>query len=341
MVVRGVNGARCLGPHIATFSAGTIEKAPTLPKLVTIAALGETHLAFGILSVIALLFAFWLLAEPLRIHFRRQRLRKQVFPSKWREILRQRVPSIRRLPADLQLQLKKHIQVFIAEKPFIGCDGLVVTDEMRVTIAAQACLLILNRTAHYYPRLKQILIYPGPFIVVREQADDIGLMSQNRKVLSGESWTHGQVILSWTDVLHGAAVADDGHNVVIHEFAHQLDQEKGYANGAPSLLMRQRHRRWSSVLGNEFATFQAQVRTGQPSLFDPYGAINPAEFFAVISEVFFEQPQRMAAEHPLLYRELGTLYPDFDTFEAHFSVTPSNSAGFRASIRQNPRYMDC
>ncbi len=265
-------------------------------------------MALGILIVIALLFMLWLMADPLRIEYRRRRLRQQAFPAPWREILRQHVPYVRLLPADLQIQLKQLIQVFVAEKSFVGCDGLVVTDEMRVTIAAQACLLILNRRTYYFPGLKEILIYPSPFIVQREQRDKLGLTQTQSRVLAGESWAQGQVILSWPDVLAGAAVVDDGNNVVIHEFAHQLDQEKGYANGAPGLLQRHRFHRWSQILGAEFKLLQDEVRDQQPGLFNAYGASDPAEFFAVISEAFFEQSQRFAAEHPDLYRELGQLY---------------------------------
>ena len=215
---------------------------------------------------------------------------------------------MRRLPADLQRQLQKHIQVFLAEKSFAGCDGLAVTDEMRVTIAAQACLLLLNRPNHYYPRLHQILVYPGPFVVERPRTNGIGLLQDERRVLTGESWAHGQVILSWPDVLEGAAVADDGRNVTIHEFAHQLDQEKGHANGAPDLADFQRYPRWSRVLGQEYGALQERLRNQEASLLDPYAATDPAEFFAVCSEVFFEQPLRMAAEHPALYGELSRFY---------------------------------
>src|SRR5690606_1990650 len=122
-----------------------------------------------------------------------------------------------------QLQLKGHILVFIAEKDFIGCKGLEITDDMRVTIAAQACLLILNRPAdHGFPSLRQVLVYPGAFIVEREDFDEAGVHQRERQVLSGESWGESQVILSWEDVIEGAAIDDDGWNVVIHEFAHQL-----------------------------------------------------------------------------------------------------------------------
>lgn len=261
-----------------------------------------------IVSLLALLFVLWLLGEPFLIERRRRQLRAQPFPAAWRDILKRRVPYVRALPADLQLQLKQHIQVFLAEKAFIGCDGLTISDEMRVTIAAQACLLLLNRPRGYYPNLRQILVYPSSFVVQREHTDGIGVAHHARQELSGESWSLGQVVLSWHDTLEGAAIPDDGQNVVIHEFAHQLDQEKGDANGAPILPRRDQYARWSTVLGDEFKQLQARALHTKASLFSDYGATDPAEFFAVISEVFFEQPQRMAAEHPALYRELTLFY---------------------------------
>ena len=273
-----------------------------------------------IIFCLALLLVAWLLGEPWLAERRRQRIRAQPFPAAWRDILKRRVPYVRALPADLQLLLKQHIQVLVAEKAFIGCDGLEITDEMRVTIAAQACLLILNRPRGYYPNLRQILVYPGSFVVQREHTDGAGVSHQGRQVLAGESWSEGQVILSWRDTLQDAATPDDGRNVVIHEFAHQLDQETGSANGAPVLARREYYARWAQVLGAEYQ--QLQARAGRPdrrgyededsqdddSLFSDYGATDPAEFFAVISEVFFEQPKRMADEHPALYQELARFY---------------------------------
>ena len=261
-----------------------------------------------IISALALLLILWLLGAPYLTERKRKRIRARPFPSAWREILKRRVPLVRALPADLQLQLKQHIQVLVAEKAFIGCDGLTVTDEMRVTIAAQACLLILNRPRGYYPNLRQILVYPGSFVVDREHTDGIGVAHHARQVLSGESWSEGQVVLSWHDTLEGAAIPDDGQNVVIHEFAHQLDQETGAANGAPLLARRTHYERWSKVLGAEFDALRMRPAPNETSLFSDYGATDPAEFFAVISEVFFEQPQRMAEQHPALYRELAQFY---------------------------------
>lgn len=258
----------------------------------------------------ALLGAAALLRQPARIERRRARLRARPFPAEWRRILRRRVPLVARLPPELQLRLKRHIQVFLAEKPFIGCAGLDITDEVRVTIAAQACLLILNRKPDYFANLHQILVYPGAFIVERFQpvAGNPVLQSYATQTLTGESWTHGRVVISWEDALEGAAIPDDGRNVVIHEFAHQLDQQKGHANGAPWLGSRHRYPRWSQVLGEEYARLQQSIMTGEPSLFSAYAATSPAEFFAVISEVFFERPREMASLHPALYAELCSLY---------------------------------
>ena len=261
-----------------------------------------------LIACLTSLFVAWVVAEPFLIERRRKRLRSRPFLAAWREILERRVPYFRRLPPDLQRQLEQHVQVFVAEKPFIGCGGLAISDEVRVTIAAQACLLILNRRTDYYPNLRQILVYPGAFIIERLRAEPSGILQEQRHALSGESWTHGQVVISWEDALEGAAVVDDGRNVVIHEFAHQLDQQKGYANGAPWLGRRDRYARWSQVLGEEFARLQQQALTEQPSLFSHYGATSPAEFFAVASEVFFEQPRPMASMHPALYAELRSLY---------------------------------
>lgn len=261
-----------------------------------------------ILFLLALLLILWLLGQPLWQERQRRQIRAGPFPAAWRRILQKRVPYVRAMPTNLQLQLKQHIQVFLAEKAFVGCGGLTITDEMRVTIAAQACLLILNRPSDYYPGLRQILVYPDSFVVQRAHTDEGGVSHQGHQVLSGESWSQGQVILSWRDTLAGAAVPDDGQNVAIHEFAHQLDQETGTANGAPILARRAHYARWSQVLKTEFDALQARAARGQPSLLSDYGATDPAEFFAVSSEVFFEQPRRMAAEHPALFQELAQFY---------------------------------
>lgn len=265
--------------------------------------LPEILLVAGTLAVIAALCA-----PPLLLRRRRRLLQAQAFPAAWRAILRGRMPLYLCLPAALKLRLEKHVQVFVAEKEFFGCDGLEITEEMRVTIAAQACLLLLDQPGGYFPRLREILVYPGAFVVERLRPEPSGVLQEHRQVLAGESWTRGQVILSWEDTLQGAAIPDDGRNVVIHEFAHQVDQEKGHANGAPVFTRRERYQRWSAVLGEEFARLRESTEAQVPTLLNPYGASDPAEFFAVATEVFFEQGARLAAEHPALYGELRSFY---------------------------------
>ncbi len=261
-----------------------------------------------LLPLLALAVPAWLAGPWLARHGRRARVRRQPFPPAWREVLRQRMPAFRALPADLQLQLKKQAQVLLSEVPFIGCNGLMVTTEMRVLVAAQAALLLLNRRGASFRNLRQVLLYPEPFIVDRAIPNGLGLTDETRRVLSGESWQQGQVVLSWPDVLAGAAVPDDGHNVVIHEFAHQLDQETGAANGAPYVQGRSARARWALTMKAEFDALQQRLAQGRPGLIDAYGATDPAEFFAVTSELFFERPLALAQAHPQLFRELAGCY---------------------------------
>jgi Mlc titration factor MtfA (ptsG expression regulator) len=255
------------------------------------------------------LFIGWVTLGPWLQERRRDRIRARPLAPRRREILERRVPYVHRLPAALRRELEGHVQVFLDAKQFIGCAGLEVTEEMRLAIAAQACLLVLGRRGEPFPKVRDILVYPGPFVVERMQADGIpGLMHERRSERSGESWTHGQVVVSWDDVLAGAAEPGDGRNVVVHEFAHQLDQWKGYANGAPWLGRRDRYPRWSTVMHQEYARLRQQAALGEPALLDFYGATSPAEFFAVASEAFFERPREMAALHPALFGELRALY---------------------------------
>lgn len=264
-------------------------------------------MALTVLLGLGALLVLGLLLFPRWRRWQRQRIAANPFPPAWRRILRRRVPLIARLPADQQLRLKSLIQVFLAEKPIMGCRGLNVTEEMRVVIAAQACLPLLGQPRGLYPNLRQVLLYPGAFVVERELQRD-GLQQAQRQALDGESWVQGQVILSWDAVRRGAAVADDGQNVVIHEFAHQLDQVKGEANGAPPLPSAGAYERWSRVMQAEFDALRQRLSRGEDGLLSAYAASAPAEFFACASEVFFEQGAALASQHPLLYRELAGYY---------------------------------
>jgi Mlc titration factor MtfA (ptsG expression regulator) len=254
--------------------------------------------------LLALVVAGWLAGPALWRAWRRQRLTRVPFPAAWRRILRLRMPLYRRLPVPLQRRLQRHVQVLLAELPFVGCQGQAITEEVRVLVAGQAALLLLGRPAGRFHGLREVLVYPGPFVVDRPLHDG-SVVHDARRVLAGESWQRGQVVLSWPDVVAGAADPADGRNVVIHEFAHQLDQESGPANGAPFLGRREAYARWSRTLGAAYEQLRAQLGRGEATLIDPYGASDPAEFFAVVCELFFERAADLAEAHPGLFYELA------------------------------------
>ena len=241
-------------------------------------------------------------------HRRRQRIREQPFPAEWSDIIRHNAPFYPRLSDADQRELMGHIQVFLDEKRFEGCGGLTITDEIRVTIAAYACVLLLHRETDYYPLLVTILVYPHTFVVSRYQEGPAGQVLEATETLSGESWRHGNVVLAWDEVQHSAFDLHDGHNVVIHEFAHQLDEEDGSANGAPVLPRRSMYGAWARILGADYAKLVKDAEEGGDSVLDQYGATNPAEFFAVATEAFFEAPVKLRSRHPQLYSELMLYY---------------------------------
>lgn len=239
---------------------------------------------------------------------RRKRLKEQPFPEEWLRIVDLNVLYYRLFPPDQQEKLRGIVQVFLDEKPFEGCGGLKVTDEVRVTIAVQACILLLGGTSDFYPKLRTILVYPYPYVAPATSHWPDGTVSEGFQAREGESWSFGNVVLSWDDVLRGAARGDDGRNVVFHEFAHQLDSESGEAQGAPILPRRSMYARWARVLGHEYRNLIESVEQGKPTLIDKYGATSPAEFFAVATEFFFEKPVELQERHSALYRQLMLFY---------------------------------
>ena len=263
--------------------------------------------AVGVVAAAAGAVAAALAGPTLARLWRRQHITRQPFPAAWRDIVRRRVPLARELPAAHQLRLKQHIQVLLAEVPFIGCAGLELNDEIRVTIAAQAAFLLLGRGGSF-GNLREVLIYPGHFVVPRSDAGTGGVVHEGRDVLAGQSWQRGQVIVAWDAARDGAADPHDGANVVIHEFAHQLDQDTGAANGAPYVGRGAVQQIWARVMNQEFAALQARLSRAEPGLIDVYAGTSPAEFFAVTSELFFEKPRELAAERPALYEQLQRCY---------------------------------
>jgi len=239
---------------------------------------------------------------------RRDRIRSQPFPAAWLAILRRNVPYYQRLTAEEQRELRQHIQVFVAEKNFEGCYGLVLTDEITVTIAAYACILLLHRRHDYYPRLQSILVYPDAYTVETTRPGPGNTVVEGPEMRAGESWWTGVVIVAWSHILHRPTEPGAGRNVVLHEFAHQLDQEDGFVNGAPALPRTSMYAAWARILGREYRTLIADAVAERPTLIDKYGATNPAEFFAVVTEYFFEQPRQLKERHPELYEELKMFY---------------------------------
>src|SRR5438874_9098879 len=236
---------------------------------------------------------------------RRRRLRARPFPKEWLTLIQRHVVFFHKLSATDRAELLGHIQVFLAEKRSEGCGGLELTDEIRVTIAAQACLLLLHRKTDYFPRLLTILVYPSTYTVEEERPVEGPVWEEGSMTRLGETGrTLGSMVLSWDAAKSGAGDPSDGKNVVFHEFAHQLDYENYAADGVPGLATREQQLSWRKVMRTEFASLQAADETGIPTLLDTYGATNPAEFFAVATEAFFERPRALRANHPKLYAEL-------------------------------------
>ncbi|MCD5407827.1 zinc-dependent peptidase [Candidatus Bipolaricaulota bacterium] len=234
---------------------------------------------------------------------KRRRLKGRPFPGAWEELLWERSLLWRHLPPEDREELQGHIQVFLAEKRFEGAGGLTVTDEVRVLIASQACLLMLHRAADYFPGLYSIVVYPSGYLAPKRERDQVGAVIEGVEARSGETWPRGTLVLAWDAVLAGAAGRAGCSNVVVHEFAHQLDYQSGEADGAP-LLPRELYPEWSRVWGREYARLQHALARGLPVDISPYGAKHPAEFFAVVVEQFFMCPQGLKARHPELYQVL-------------------------------------
>ena len=248
-------------------------------------------------------------ARPLarrHVEWRRERLRRRPVPPAWHTVLALRLPLFRRLPDDVRTRLLADMQVFLAEKRFYGQDGLEVTETMRLVIAAQACLLQLNQPTRYFPDFTSIILYPDTYVST-ETAHDGLLESTHEHVRAGESWYRGPVILSWRDIADDLAHARDGHNVVVHEFAHKLDEQDGLMDGAPALDNVQR-RSWPTVFRHEYERLTHALDRGERTWLDPYAASAPEEFFAVTVESFFAQGAALQQHHPELYRELAAFF---------------------------------
>jgi len=261
-----------------------------------------------LLTAVAAILVF-IASRHVYIALRRKKIMLQPIDPEWINILSSNLAVYKYLPNELRQQLHDLMKVFIAEKNFEGCGGLEMTEEIKVTIAAEACMLMLNRKPGFYPNLSSILVYPSSFFAKDIEHVGYGTYIVRESLRIGESWKKGMVVLAWDHVKRSALEMDDGHNVVFHEFAHQLDEEdERHADGIPVLKRPSSYVAWARVFSREFARLKSDIRTNNETVLDEYGTTNPAEFFAVATESFFKKPAEMRAKHPALYEVLKDYY---------------------------------
>ncbi|MBI1246691.1 hypothetical protein GC197_02460 [bacterium] len=242
---------------------------------------------------------------------RRRRILADPFPGQWNEFIASNVFHIRQLQPEQQAKLTRLVQVFVAEKNWEGCGGLTLTDEIKVTIAAQACLLVVGMAEDiYFDHVPSILVYPHGYVAPQTNISRAGvIVESNGQARLGEAWYRGPVVLSWEDALAGGRLETPGHNLVLHEFAHQLDMMNGrITDGTPPLESSEQLERWAAVLEPEFERLVDACNRGHRGFIDCYGATNEAEFFAVLTEAFFEHPHPLLQHHSEVYAVLRDYY---------------------------------
>ena len=241
----------------------------------------------------------------------RKKLTAMPFPAAWEEIVRKNVAHYCMLDAAEQAHLKALIQIFIAEKYWEGCGGLELTDEIRVTISAQACLLLLGLPHEFYRNVLTILIYPSTVVPPKRKLGHFEIALEPVEAahpIIGQAFQQGPLILIWDAILSNGRHPEQGHNVVYHEFAHKLDMLDGAVDGTPPLRDRAEFQDWVAVCSREYLRLKSEVKAGRKSFLNAYGAANEAEFFSVATEEFFDRPLRMIEHSPDLYRVLKEYY---------------------------------
>jgi hypothetical protein len=242
---------------------------------------------------------------------RRKKLTSAPFPPAWEEIIRRNVSHYCMLSGEERAHLRALIQVFIAEKYWEGAGGLVLTDEIRVTISAQACLLLLELEHDYYRNVMTVIVYPSTVIAPPRQPGAFEIVRAPiapGQPIVGQAFRQGPVIIIWDAALRGGRHPELGHNAVYHEFAHKLDMLDGAADGTPPLRDRAEYRDWVATCSAEYLRLKSDAEHGRESFLDAYGAASKAEFFAVATEQFFDQPRQMVRQAPELYRVLKAYY---------------------------------
>jgi len=263
-------------------------------------------LFIGIALII--LIPLYLAVHTVHRYLRRRKLMSTTMPSSLIEIIKRNVAIYRYLPDKLKRELHGHTQIIIAEKFFRGCGGLELTDEIKVTIAAQAAILLLNKeNPTYFPKVDSILVYPSTYVAHQTTREGY-IETEEESARLGESWSRGVVVIAWDHATQKTLDLVGGHNVVLHEFAHQLDQENIPGGGTPILEHRSSYASWARVMSKEYERLRWKTMHSIRDVMDAYGATNPAEFFAVATETFFEKGRALKNNHPELYDELKSYY---------------------------------
>ncbi|WP_437186281.1 zinc-dependent peptidase [Planctomicrobium sp. SH668] len=241
---------------------------------------------------------------------RRAQILSNAISQRWKELISLRVPQVDFLKAAQREKLYRHTQIFVAEKNWEGLNGLTLTEDMKVTIAAMMGLLVCGfREDEYFDHVLSILVQPGAYVAKSRQQIGTGMIIEGQQARAGEAWYRGPVIVSWEDVSATAENETFGHNVVIHEFAHQLDMLNGrIADGDPIMESDAHFDRWDTVMGSEYNNLINRYQSGQRDVIDHYATTNRAEFFAVTTEMFFEAPTPLRYWHPEVYEQLSDFY---------------------------------
>lgn len=260
-----------------------------------------------ITGLILFVFLYWNWDKVQQFRWQKK-YQNQALSGFDKQVLLKYMPIYRNMTDADREQLEKHIVWFLGEKRVLGRDGLVVSRLMCLIIAADACLLVLKQAWPLYPNVKEVLLYPSSYYAPQTSRDGAGLVSFHQTVRQGESWPGGTLVLSWHDVLEGNRLPEDGHNLVFHEFAHQLDQQTGVTNGTPILPAKVSYQDWGRVLSKAYQHLKMQLSYNMPHAIHSYGATNEAEFFAVVTETFIEKPYELKQENPELYNLLKDYY---------------------------------
>jgi MtfA peptidase len=242
---------------------------------------------------------------------RRRHILDNPFPSAWQAHLEANIAAYHLLDDDERLRLRQLVQVFVAEKHWEGCGGLALTDEHKVTIAGQACLLILGRSHDLFREVESIFVYPTAVVLPPRPIRHNQIVTSpvgGGVPVNGAAHYGGPVILAWDAVLEGGLDAHDGRNVVLHELAHKIDMLDHRADGTPLLDSHGQRRAWAEICSKAYLALREHVEQGEASFLRDYGATNEAEFFAVATEAFFERPRELAAQEPTLYALLRDFY---------------------------------